>query len=77
MTELYFICEGIFGLYSCKFKQKTHCLPAFVVLPKYRIFGDYQILYDVFPTFDFGTYKHDFRDTEVNERIKKEEICVE
>ena len=70
MTELYFICEGTFGLYNPKLKRKiknkTERLPAFVVLPKYRIYGDYQILHDVFPTIDFGTYKHDFRDTEVN-----------
>ena len=77
MTELYFICEGTFGLFTSKYKEETKRLPPFMVLPKYRIYGDYQILHDLFPNFDFATYMYDQRDNEVNERIAREDINVE
>ena len=77
MTELYFICEGTFGLYSCKKINRTRHLPPFAVIPKNRVYGDYQILYDVLPNFDFKTYKQDLRDTHVNERLSKDDLCVD
>ena len=61
MTELCFITEGVFGLYNKKKRNPTDPLPPFVVLPRYSIYGDYQILHDLYPTMDLRTYSVDKR----------------
>ena len=77
MTELYFVCEGTFGLYNSHHSKATQRLPPFMVLPKYRIYGDYQILHDLLPNVDFRTYQYDFRDSHVNQLLDKEDVQVE
>ena len=46
-------------------------MPPFMALPPGKTFGDYQILFDLFPNFDFKTYvpqdetdRHSFQDIE-------------
>ena len=56
MTELVFIMEGIFALTNKKRLNPTHYYRPFLLLPRYTIYGDYQILFDLYTDFDFRTY---------------------
>ena len=69
MTELCFITAGTFGLYNKKQRNPTDPLPPFVVLPRHRVYGDYQILYDLYPTMDFRTYIKDDRHEQALDRV--------
>ena len=59
MTELYFICEGSFGIYhpTLKIKGGSPDLdqPA-VLLPRHTVFGDYQILFDTYPRMELSPF---------------------
>ena len=71
MTEMFFVVSGGFALYNPNFNDPRWPLPAFCVIPYGRTYGDYQILFDLYPNFDFRTYKHDFRHTSVNYVLEK------
>ena len=77
MTELYFVQEGCFGLYNKKQKNPTDPLPPFIILPKFSIYGDYQILHDLYPTIDMRTYVYDHRHEDVLDKLSKEDIIVD
>ena len=77
MTELYFVTDGCFGLYNKKQKNPTDPLPPFIVLPKYSIYGDYQILHDLYPTIDMRTYIADHRHIDVHNKLTKEDLEVD
>ena len=66
MQELFFITKGVFGLYNHIKERQVTQLPPFIVLSSCSVFGDYQILFDLYPNMDFKTYVHDFRHTLVH-----------
>lgn len=69
MTELCFITAGTFGLYNKRQRNPTDPLPPFVVLPRYTVYGDFQIMYDLYPTMDFRTYIKDDRHDQALNRV--------
>ena len=77
MTELYFVMDGCFGLYNKRQKNPTDPLPPFIVLPRYSIYGDFQILHDLYPTIDMRTYIYDHRHEDVINTIPKDDIVVD
>ena len=55
MVELFFTMEGSFGLYhpTLKIKGKFESEQPAVLMPRHGVFGDYQLLFDIFPKCEF------------------------
>ena len=56
MTDLLFITQGIFALTNKTKINPTKPYRPFVLLPRNTVYGDYQILFDLYLNFDFRTY---------------------
>ena len=58
MTEIFFTMEGSFGLYhpTLKIKGKSAIEQAAVIFPRFNVFGDYQLLFDLEPMAEFCTF---------------------
>ena len=71
MDELFFILEGGFGLHNPLKNDPRRPLPPFIVMGSNITYGDYQILFDLYPNMDFKTYNSDPRHNFVAELLKK------
>ena len=60
MTQMYFIIGGGFGLYNPAVKEKgTHTNNnPFVIMKRHSIFGDYQLMFDLYPMMQFSPFGH-------------------
>ena len=56
MDDLLFITQGIFALTNKVKINPTKPYRPFLLLPRDTIYGDYQILFDLYLHFDFRTY---------------------
>jgi len=58
MIELFFIIEGTFGLYhpTLKGKGKHEVEQPAILMPRHGVFGDYQLLFDLYPRMEFCPY---------------------
>ena len=71
MSEMFFVVQGGFGLYNTvKNDPRVSILPV-VVIGSHKTYGDYQLLFDLYPNMDFKTYIHDFRHQTVHDLLKK------
>ena len=55
MMEMFFTMEGSFALYHPTLKikgEQENSQPA-VVMPRHAVFGDYQLLFDLYPRMEF------------------------
>ena len=77
MTEMYFVTEGAFALHCTEHADPKRPHPPFMILPPGKIYGDYQVLFDLYANFDFQTYIYDFRFGELNEKLNLNELEVE
>ena len=56
MSDLLFITQGIFALTNKEKVNPTKPYRPFLLLPRNTIYGDYQILFDLYLNIDFRTY---------------------
>lgn len=61
MTELIFTLEGAFGIYPTKIKPFKGQLEAdeqpAVLVTRHNVFGDYQLLFDLYPHMEFCPFR--------------------
>ena len=55
MVEIYFTMEGSFGCYhpTLKIKGKHEIEEPAILMPRHGVFGDYQLLFDLYPRMEF------------------------
>lgn len=55
MMEIFFTMEGSFGLYhpTLKIKGKHEIEQPAILMPRHAVFGDYQLLFDLYPRMEF------------------------
>ena len=55
MVEIYFTMEGSFGCYhpTLKVKGKHEIEEPAILMPRHAVFGDYQLLFDLYPRMEF------------------------
>ena len=58
MMELFFTMEGAFGLYhpTLKIKGKAQIDQPALLMVRYGVFGDYQLLFDLYPRIELCPY---------------------
>ena len=72
MNELFFIMQGGFGLCNKLANDNPkNLMPPFIVMGRHTTYGDYQLLFDLYPNMDFKTYIYDFRHKTVHDLLKK------
>ena len=56
IDELFFVMQGSFGLYTkYAFRDLRYSLPPFCMMRRHTTYGDYQILFDLYPNMDLKT----------------------
>ena len=70
MNELFFTMQGGFGLYNKLKSDPRRPMPPFIVMGSHTTYGDYQLLFDLYPNMDFKTYNYDFRHQTVHDLLK-------
>ena len=58
MNQIYFIIEGSFAVYNPSAKRKgmiENNVP-FTIFKRHYVFGDYQLVFDLFPMCEFSPY---------------------
>ena len=69
MQDLFFCVRGGFGLQNTLARiDPRRPMPPFAILASGKTYGDYQILFDLQTNFDFKTYAHDFRWSELEKK---------
>ena len=67
MTQLYFIISGGFALYYPKIKEKGEHENnnPFLIMKRYNVYGDYQMIHSLYPMVEFCPYCPDNNTPEV------------
>ena len=57
MGEISFLVQGCFGLFNpLADKDPRKPMPPFLMIGSGKTYGDYQLLFDLYPKMDFKTY---------------------
>ena len=59
MGYFFFITQGLFALTNKIKINPSKPYRPFLLLPRHTVYGDYQILFDLYPNCDFRTYVPD------------------
>ena len=59
VEQIYFTMEGAFSLFhpKLKIKGKPEIEEPAVLMPRHAVFGDYQLLFDLYPRMEFCPYR--------------------
>ena len=73
MSDLFFCVAGGFGLFhKLARSDPRRPIPPFCLIRSGKTYGDYQILFDLYPNFDFKTYVTDHRRTNIEKKYLTE-----
>ena len=72
---MFFCVAGGFGLFHKLARDDPRRpIPPFALIKSGKTYGDYQILFDLYPNFDFKTYVTDHRQTHVETHLTKNDM---
>ena len=59
MLEIFFTMEGSFGLYhpTLKIKGKYAMEQPAILMPRYSVYGEYQLLFDLYPRMELASMR--------------------
>ena len=75
VQDLFFCVRGGFGLFHKLAREDPRRpLPPFALIASGKTYGDYQILFDLYPNFDFRTYVTDHRHASAEKYLTRSDL---